>query len=161
MYLTEQEAQERYDARLPIAVWGVDESGEDVLIDVWEDASTTTRTQAIQQAGDLMDSMLYNGVKSSPTQPHAFPRNGDSDMPEEALKACFELTLALMREKLIHDNAESWQARATYFNASRVESLIADARESLSMREQDVVSAASSPYLKRWLKGRFRSVDYA
>lgn len=161
MYLTQSEAQERYDSRLPIPIWGISETGEDELLDVWNDSTTELQEQALKQATDDINSLIYTGYKTNPEQENEFPRNGSTEVPEEVKKATLELALSHLFTLVVHNNSEAWQMRAKYHNASRVEILIADARDSLSMREQTPITANSLPLLKRWIKGRVRSVDYA
>lgn len=162
MYLTLSQASQHYEEILPESIWGFDSNGQDILIDLWEDSTEDIQEKALTQATSIIDSFLYDGTKNDPNQQHQFPRNGQASVPNEVKKATMALALALIKQYLVHQNIQPWMAKGMYVNASRIESLVAEARESVSLREQEKgYYTIIHPYLKRWLKGRFRSVDYA
>lgn len=161
-YLTVAQADSHYQNILPVAIWGYDSEGLDILIDLWEDSTTPIKERALTQATSIIDSFLYDGVKNDPNQSHQFPRNSQPSVPQEVQQATMALTLSLLKQHLVHENIQPWIAKGMYVNASRIESLVAEARESLSLREQEKgYYTIIHPYLKRWLKGRYRSVDHA
>lgn len=89
--------------------------------DAWDQASTSNRIKALQQATRIIDSLNYKGVKASvydilytddvrvspePTEDEIitadrlqtleFPRGKDADVPEEIEWACYETAFALL-----------------------------------------------------------------
>lgn len=159
-YLTTSVATTMYAKRLPISVWVFDQNGEDSLADVWADADATTQEQALSEATRVIDSLTYDGKPSSEGQESEFPRNGSTSIPKEVKDATLELALFLMKEHLAHDNTNPWVQRGRYVGATRIESVIAEGRESVSFGSTRSYYAVIHPYLKRWLKGNYRSVDY-
>ena len=159
-YITEMVANTQYAERLPVVVWGFDAQGEDTLIDIWDDADTTTRTQALTEATRIIDSFTYDGAKTEASQSSEFPRNGANNIPKEVKDATLELAIYILKELTITQNSNPWVARGRDVNATRIESVVAEARESVSFGESKTYYAVIHPYLKRWLKGRYRSTEY-
>lgn len=159
-YITETVANSQYAARLPVVVWGFSAQGDDTLIDVWDDASATQREQALTEATRIIDSFTYDGAKTEPSQDSEFPRNGSNTIPKEVKDACLELAIHVLKELTITENSNPWVARGRDVNATRIESVVAEARESVSFGPSKGVYLILHPYLKRWLKGRYGVSQY-
>lgn len=65
--------------------------------DVWSNASIEDKEKALTQASRLLDLVRYKGAKTSPEQPHEFPRNGDATIHNRVLWACYELAFKILQ----------------------------------------------------------------
>ena len=64
--------------------------------DAWDEAEVTDKTKALGHATRIIDSLSFMGQKLDPTQENAFPRFGQTDIPEDVLNACYEIAIALL-----------------------------------------------------------------
>lgn len=62
----------------------------------WADASIQDKKSALTEATDWIDKLDYAGSKTSDSQLLQFPRNGDSAVPKEVEKACYEIAVKLL-----------------------------------------------------------------
>lgn len=162
MYITVSEADTKYASRLPISLWVSDQqTGDETLMDIWDEATEDTKARALGEAARIIDSFDYDGYKTADDQSGEFPRNGKASIPKEVKEATFELALVLLRRMLILDTAEPYIARGKYYNAEQVNTSVAESRDQyIFFRDNFNPYKVIHPYLKRWLKGRFRSVEY-
>jgi hypothetical protein len=94
MYATVEEA----DEFLAMELW----------TDIWFASSSTMKTKAMNKATRIIDRLKFIGVKTDETQPNEFPRNGETEVPQDVKEACCYIALALMEGKipeLEYDNA--------------------------------------------------------
>lgn len=93
-YLTVEEAQEIADERLNVDSWedAKDEDGSE-----WGETGTYC-VKALAQATKIIDTLNYRGEKTSSSQTLAFPRGGDTEVPNDIKLACFEIALALLND---------------------------------------------------------------
>lgn len=159
-YITQVEAVTQYAERLPVVIWGFDAGGEDTLIDVWVDSTIAEQDKALSEATRVIDSFNYDGYKTADGQSSEFPRNGANSIPKEVKDATLELAIHILKELKITENSNPWIARGRDVNATRIETVVAEARESVSFGKSKTYYTVVHPYLKRWVKGRYRSVDY-
>src|SRR4026208_2227678 len=81
-YVDIDEAQTYFDARLNT--------------DPWDEAEAATRQKAVSHAARLIDRLAFKGDKTADDQTLEFPRNGDSEVPQDIKNACCELALVLL-----------------------------------------------------------------
>ena len=80
----------------------------------WDGADSSTKEKALRQATREIDRQPLNGRKSNPSQPLAFPRYPDTEIPKEVQEACCEEALALLesgnsqRRKLQQEGVQSF-----------------------------------------------------
>src|SRR5437867_3846432 len=70
--------------------------------DAWDRADTAMRTRALTHAVLILESLSWIGDKSDPDQPLAWPRDGDTEIPQPIKAAQCELALALLVEPVRH-----------------------------------------------------------
>jgi hypothetical protein len=82
--------------------------------DAWAEASDADKEKALQQATKAIDRQRLNGRKTNPSQPLAFPRYPDTEIPEVVKEACCEEALAILergnsqRRKLQQEGVQSF-----------------------------------------------------
>jgi hypothetical protein len=82
--------------------------------DAWAEASDADKEKALQQATKAIDRQRLNGHKTNPSQPLAFPRYPDTEIPEVVKEACCEEALAILergnsqRRKLQQEGVQSF-----------------------------------------------------
>jgi hypothetical protein len=82
--------------------------------DAWAEASDADKEKALQQATKAIDRQRLNGRKTNPSQPLAFPRYPDTEIPKEVQEACCEEALAIIesgnsqRRKLQQEGVQSF-----------------------------------------------------
>ncbi|MDB4726348.1 hypothetical protein OAF54_02835 [bacterium] len=81
-YLTVGEAQYYFDGRLGTSCW--------------DDSSPEDQTKALTHATRIIDRLNFVGCKSDAAQELQFPRNGDTDIPQDIKNATSEVALALL-----------------------------------------------------------------
>lgn len=81
-YATIVEAQSYFDARLHT--------------EAWDEADDATRDKALCQATRIIDRLNFLGCKTEENQALQFPRDGDTDIPDDIKSATDELALALL-----------------------------------------------------------------
>jgi len=64
--------------------------------EVWDLADNTEKERALVTAGRAIDQLNYAGTRTSSTQEHQFPRDDDTEIPEDVQYACCELAHALL-----------------------------------------------------------------
>jgi len=64
--------------------------------DAWDEASTTERTAALTMATEAIDRLNFLGKMAEDDQELQFPRDEDTDVPNDIKKACSEIALALL-----------------------------------------------------------------
>lgn len=80
----------------------VDEESARVFFDqrlntyAWDNASVTERTKALKEATTRIDRLQFQGIKLSDTQDNEFPRDFQTEVPEEVLRACCLIAYALL-----------------------------------------------------------------
>jgi len=99
-YCTIEEANEYFAGRLHAESWaGADDS---------------TKEKALRQATKTIDRQRLNGRKTNPSQPLAFPRYPDAEIPQNVKEACCEEALAILesgnsqRRKLQQEGVQSF-----------------------------------------------------
>lgn len=112
----------------------------------WGQADESTKEKALKQATKIIDRQRLNGRKTNPSQPLAFPRYPDAEIPQNVKEACCEEALAILergnsqRRKLQQEGVQSF----TLGNMS--ESYVAGAGKGLLSQE-------AKELLKPWLLG--------
>lgn len=81
-YATISEAQDYFDCRLGT--------------DPWDCASDTDKDKALKQATNIIDLLNYYGCKTDEAQVNQFPRDADTEVPQDIKEACSEIALALL-----------------------------------------------------------------
>ncbi len=84
----------------------------------WTEASEDNRTRALYDASDLIDTLNYAGVAAGTGR--QFPRENQSDVPDNVIKACFELAYALLDGADPELEMESAFQQARAFEAVRI-----------------------------------------
>lgn len=64
--------------------------------DDWENASESDKGKALFEATQIIDSLNYAGDKYSSTQELEFPRGEDTEVPDNIIKACYEIAIKLL-----------------------------------------------------------------
>ena len=99
-YIDIAEADEYFQNRLHAESWA------------WADDST--KEKALRQATKTIDRQRLNGRKTNPSQPLAFPRYPDAEIPQNVKEACCEEALAILesgnsqRRKLQQEGVQSF-----------------------------------------------------
>jgi hypothetical protein len=99
MYCTIEEASTYFAGRLYAERWG--------------ETSDADKEKALRQATKEIDRQLLKGRKTNPSQPLAFPRYPDAEIPQNVKEACCEEALALLergnnqRRKLQQEGVQS------------------------------------------------------
>ena len=99
-YCTIEYADEYFKNRLHAESWG--ETGD------------ADKEKALRQATKEIDRQRLNGRKTNPSQPLAFPRYPDAEIPQNVKEACCEEALALLergnsqRRKLQQEGVQSF-----------------------------------------------------
>ena len=81
-YLSYSEAQAYFDERL---------SSE-----AWDEASTTDKTKALKMATKAINKLYFSGELTDSNQINAFPRGGDTVVPQDILDATCEIAIVLL-----------------------------------------------------------------
>jgi hypothetical protein len=66
---------------------------------VWNATSLVQQTVAYNQAVRLVESLIFAGEKTDPVQLLDFPRDGLTDVPENIVRAVYEIAFALIAGK--------------------------------------------------------------
>ncbi len=80
----------------------------------WGQADESTKEKALKQATKIIDRQRLNGRKTNPSQPLAFPRYPDAEIPQNVKEACCEEALAILergnsqRRKLQQEGVQSF-----------------------------------------------------
>jgi len=83
-------------------------------VDAWSSASDADKEKALRQATKEIDRQLLKGRKTNPSQPLAFPRYPDAEIPQNVKEACCEEALAILesgnsqRRKLQQEGVQSF-----------------------------------------------------
>ena len=62
----------------------------------WSAATDDNKDRALKQATTVIDTLDFVGYKTSETQVRQFPRNDDTDVPDEVLQATCEIAAVLL-----------------------------------------------------------------
>lgn len=81
-YATKTEAQAYMDERLNV--------------EPWTDASPEDQDKALKMATKIIDRLNYRGKKASDSQELQFPRDNDTEVPQDVKNATSEMALALL-----------------------------------------------------------------
>ena len=66
----------------------------------WDNASGVDQDKALKQATRAIDLLNYHGIKTGGDgQENQFPRNDDTEVPEDIINACIEEALVLLDGK--------------------------------------------------------------
>jgi hypothetical protein len=82
--------------------------------DAWAEASDADKEKALAMATKAIDRQPLSGRKTVSSQPLAFPRYPDTEVPEAVKEACCEIALALLergnseRRKLQQEGVQSF-----------------------------------------------------
>ena len=71
----------------------------------WSGAANSIKEKALKQATRAIDRQRLKGNKTNPSQPLAFPRYPDTEIPEAVKEACCEEALALLER----GNSQRWK----------------------------------------------------
>ncbi len=82
MYISIVDAQTYFDAHLNT--------------EAWDNADTSDRTAGLTMATEAIDRLNYLGQKTDSAQENQFPRDADTEVPDDIQKACAELALSLL-----------------------------------------------------------------
>jgi hypothetical protein len=63
----------------------------------WQNADIDTKKKALVEATRLIDLLNYIDDKTSSSQLHEFPRDGDTEVPDTIELACYEVALKLIQ----------------------------------------------------------------
>ena len=83
-------------------------------VDAWTEASDADKEKALAMATKAIDRQRLNGRKTNPSQPLAFPRYPDAEIPQNVKEACCEEALAILergnsqRRKLQQEGVQSF-----------------------------------------------------
>lgn len=154
MYITLEEAQERYGKRLTETVLYWDGS-DFVEQDIYDD--TTNVTRAIEQATDYIDSFNWTGKKKDEEQENEFPRSFQPEVPEKVKKATFQLSLLFLKEYYQTQYMADQPRRYKQSGAERYTIEIGDTSENIHFTDKsDEAERIVRFYLKRYLRGNYR-----
>ena len=64
--------------------------------DAWDDAVTGDKTKALAQATKIIDRLNFLGELADEDQDNQFPRDNDTEVPNDIKYACCEIALALL-----------------------------------------------------------------
>jgi len=64
--------------------------------DAWDDASDADKDKVLIQATRIIDQLNFKGEKTDAAQELQFPRNDDTEVPDDIKCACSEIALALL-----------------------------------------------------------------
>lgn len=156
-YITESQADARYTKHLPRTVLQWDDVTNDyVVFDVWGDATTTEKTQALEMATAFINDLDYDGEKAVGGQDNAFPRNSQTSIPEEVKRACFVLALYFLEENKKREFMENTIRKAKEAGLQSYSTDIQSASESFRWgADEKTAYSIVIPYLKKWVKGRY------
>lgn len=62
----------------------------------WVDAPDERKTAALTQATQIINRLPFDGDKTDESQANAFPRDGDTDVPNDILVATYLIAIALL-----------------------------------------------------------------
>ncbi len=65
-------------------------------VDAWDDANTTNRNKALIEATTRIDRLNFYGAMTETDQTLQFPRDDDTDYPDDIKYACAEIAFALL-----------------------------------------------------------------
>lgn len=85
MYSTLSEANEYFEGRM--------------FSDSWIISDNARRTQALTHAARLIDRLVFTGDKTDEDQEHQFPRDDETEVPQNIKFASYEIALALLDSK--------------------------------------------------------------
>lgn len=159
-YITESEANTQYATVLPTSVWGFDNEGLNILIDVWEDATPQVREKALEEATRIIDSFTYDGHKTDEGQEYEFPRMGQASTPKKVKDATLALAVHLLKRHVVKENMNPWLSLSIDSGVKQAQVGVADTREFYIMKEEKTYYQVVHPYLKLWLKGRYNTSEW-
>jgi len=64
--------------------------------DAWDDATSANKTKGLAQATKMIDRLNFKGEKTDDDQDNQFPRDADTEVPQDIKDACCEIALALL-----------------------------------------------------------------
>lgn len=116
--------------------------------DSWDTAEVEDKTKALGHATMIIDNLNYLGTKLDETQENAFPRFGQTDVPNDIVVACCEIALSLLDginpelelENLMQTHSGYANVKSTYNRDQLPEHILAGVPSSTAWR-----------YLKPWL----------
>ena len=128
---------------------GTDYFATRVGSDAWDSAENTDRDKALGHATRIIDSLNFLGQKLDAGQENAFPRFGQTDVPNDIIFACCEIALALLDginpefelENLSQTSTKYANVSTTFNRDSLPEHILAGVPSSTAWR-----------YLKPWLQ---------
>lgn len=62
----------------------------------WDAATDASKEKALKQSTRLIDHLNFDGAKTSSTQPHEFPRDESTQIPQAIEIACYEIAIQLL-----------------------------------------------------------------
>lgn len=154
-YLSLAQADTRYTRRLPTKIFTVTDEGEELLFDVWADASTDEREQALFEATIFIDSFVFDGEKADKSQEKAFPRKGQAEIPEEVLKCTMDLALFYLKEYMLRVYGDANRQRLLDEGVTGYSLRIGDYQEQVSEYNTVTPQSILRPYLNKWITGRY------
>lgn len=69
---------------------------ERLVTTAWNAASDTEKLKALKEATRRIDRLNFRGSKTSAAQERQFPRDGDTAVPQDIMRACAEVAYALL-----------------------------------------------------------------
>ena len=115
--------------------------------DAWAEAADADKEKALVMATKAIDRQRLNGRKTNPSQPLAFPRYPDAEIPQKVKDACCEEALAILergnnqRRKLQQEGVVSFSV------GGLTETFVASARGG------GLISQEAKELLRPWLLG--------
>lgn len=64
--------------------------------DLWDAATNDTKDKILIVATKIIDTLNFFGEKTNSSQEREFPRDGDTEVPQDILDACCEIAYALL-----------------------------------------------------------------
>lgn len=124
----------------------------------WESLDTESKQILLTRSMGIIDNLPLTGRKHSCTQPNAFPRNCDEEVPSAVKAAEIELALSLsdtdMQELQNEYRRLVDYGISSYSIGNFSESILTYGKGSLQM-QYGLVSTEAERYLSPWLRGGF------
>lgn len=124
----------------------------------WESLDEDSKQILLNKGEQVIDNLPLAGRKHLCTQPNAFPRDCDSEVPERVKYAEVELALAYSDTELIQSQEEYRRmidyGISSYSIGNFSESVLTYGKGSLQM-QYGLVSSQAERYLADWLNGGF------
>jgi len=118
-----------------------------LFFDAWTDATAGQQQVALNLATELINTLPLQGYPTVANQTNAFPRNGDTTVPDEIPKACAECAYALLDGVDPESEFRVLEIESTkYANVSTKYST-----PRLLMKAYGIPSFMAWKYLARWI----------